>query len=65
MLYVDLNLTSRVSSGHSSFLPHQNWLLVYVGHYVLPSLNKGFIIIIIMIINVIIIIIIIINFIPA
>ena len=34
MLYVDwvsvdLNLTSRVSSGHSGFLPPQNWLLVY------------------------------------
>ena len=34
MLYVDwvsvdLNLTSRVSSGHSSFLPHQNWLRVH------------------------------------
>ena len=32
MLYVDwvsvdLNLTSRVSSGHSGFLPPQNWLL--------------------------------------
>ena len=25
---VDLNLTSRVSSGHSGFLPPQNWLLV-------------------------------------
>ena len=25
---VDLNLTSRVSSGHSGFLPLQNWLLV-------------------------------------
>jgi len=34
MLYVDwvsvdLNLTSRVFSGHSSFLPPQNWLPVY------------------------------------
>ena len=34
MLYVDwvsviLNLTARVSSGHSGFLPPQNWLLVY------------------------------------
>ena len=33
MLYVDwvsvdLNLTSRVSSGHSGFLPPQNWLLI-------------------------------------
>ena len=34
MLYVDwvsvnLNLTSRVSSGYSGFLPYQNWLLLY------------------------------------
>ena len=34
MLYVDwvsvdLNLTSRVSSGHSGFLPPQNWLLKF------------------------------------
>ena len=45
---VDLNLTSRVSSGHSGFLPHQNWLLVLqratslsvIYCCVLPSINK-------------------------